>query len=66
MSNQEIIKKQRSISKELKTLSYELEKKGVINFHNLARCEINKKYGKGWKEDLEFIKTHSFIKMNYY
>tara|TARA_R110002124_G_scaffold283633_1_gene459847 strand:- start:177 stop:377 length:201 start_codon:yes stop_codon:yes gene_type:complete len=66
MSNIEIIREQKRISKELKNLSKKYEKDGVKNFHNLSRYEINKKYGKGWREDLELRKTHSFIKMNYY
>jgi len=68
MNNKEIIKKQKSISKELKDLSKELELKGVKGYHDKARCEINKKYGKGWREALEMQKTFEKgeIKMSYY
>jgi hypothetical protein len=68
MDNKEITKKQRSISKELKNLSKELELQGVKDYHGKARCEINKKYGKGWREALEIQKTFEKgeIKMSYY
>ena len=57
MNNKEIEKKQRGISKELKTLSKNLELQGLKDYHGKARCEINKKYGKGWREELEMQKT---------
>lgn len=66
MNNKEINNKLKKISKELKELSIKFEEQGLKNFHNLARYEINKKYGKGWREDLELMKTEKFIKMNYY
>ena len=56
MSNKEIEKKQRIISKKLKTLSKKLELEGVKNYHIEARSTINKEYGKGWREDLEMQK----------
>lgn len=57
MTNQQIINKQRNISKELKLLSKNFKQQGFKNYHNKARCEINKKYGKFWREDLETQKT---------
>ncbi|MGK0446567.1 MAG: hypothetical protein ACJA2M_000336 [Polaribacter sp.] len=57
MNNKEIEKKQKDISKELKTLSKNLKLQGVKDYHGKARCEINKKYGKGWREKLEMQKT---------
>lgn len=53
------------ISKELKELSTKLEGEGVRNFHNIARSEINKKYGKFWRERLTPLSNEK-IKMNYY
>ena len=56
MINREIEKKQRRIGKELKILSEKLKLQGLKNYHIHARCEINKKYGKGWRENLEMKK----------
>ena len=61
MTNEEITKEQKRISKELRELS---EKLGN---HGKARCEINKRYGKGWRENLEIKKTFgvNHYKMSY-
>lgn len=48
------------ISTELYSLSKKLELEGVKNHHNKARCEINKKYGKGWREDLDLKSIQNF------
>ena len=66
MDNKEITKEQKRISKELKFLSKHLKEQGVSNFHNTARQEINKKYGKGWRERLEMMKVDEFISMSYF
>lgn len=67
-------KEAKRISTELYNLSKKFELDGIKDFHNKARCEINKKYGKGWREDLdlksieEFPQNHKgrFEKMSYY
>ena len=60
----------RSISTELKNLSKKLESEGNKTHHQDARCEINKKYGKFWRERLTEKKIYSeknpFGKMSYY
>jgi hypothetical protein len=40
------------ISKELVTISNNLKEKGDKNYHNNAREQINKKYGKFWRDNL--------------
>ncbi len=67
-------KEAKRISTELYNLSKKLEENGDTNPHINARCEINKKYGKGWREDLElksikeFPENHKgrFDNMSYY
>jgi hypothetical protein len=60
----------KQISTELYHLSKEFEAKGDKNAHTNARCEINKKYGKFWRERLNFKKIYNssnpFGKMSYY
>ena len=60
----------KQISTELYHLSKELEAKGDTNAHVNARCEINKKYGKFWRERLNVKKIYNskkpFGKMSYY
>lgn len=48
-----------SISKELKDLSKKKESKGIKNHHEEARAEINKKYGKWWRERLQEKKIYN-------
>lgn len=67
-------KEAKRISTELYNLSKKFESDCIKDFHNKARCEINKKYGKGWREDLdlksieEFPQNHKgrFNNMSYY
>ena len=67
-------KEAKRISTELYKLSKKFEAEGLKNFHNKAREEINKKYGKGWREDLdlksleEYPENHKdrFQNMSYY
>lgn len=67
-------KEAKRISTELYTISKQFEQQGVKDFHNRARSEINKKYGRGWRADLdlksiqEFPQNHKgrFDKMSYY
>lgn len=60
----------KQISKELVKLSKEFQSKGEPDYHNKARCEINKKYGKFWRERLNIKKIYNspnpFGKMSYY
>lgn len=60
----------KQISTELYNLLKELEAKGDRNYHINARCEINKKYGKFWRERLNMKKIYNssnpFGKMSYY
>ena len=60
----------KQISTELYHLSKEFEAKGDTNYHVNARCEINKKYGKFWRERLKMKKIYNspnpFGKMSYY
>ena len=60
----------KQISTELYNLSKEFESNGDTNAHVNARCEINKKYGKFWRERLNFKKIYNspnpFGKMSYY
>lgn len=60
----------KQISKELYHLSKEFEANGDTNAHVNARCEINKKYGKFWRERLNTKKIYNsqnpFGKMSYY
>lgn len=60
----------KQISTELYNLSKELEANGDTNAHVNARCEINKKYGKFWRERLNMKKIYNsknpFGKMSYY
>lgn len=49
----------KQISTELYHLSKELEANGDTNAHVNARCEINKKYGKFWRERLNMKKIYS-------
>jgi len=70
MRNNEFLNKSKKISKELKELSSKLENDGVKGFHDKARAEINKKYGKFWRENLRIEDVNangeSFVKMSYY
>ena len=50
------------ISTELKSLSKLYESREIKDFHNKARCEINKLYGKGWREDLDIKSIKKFPK----
>jgi hypothetical protein len=50
--NKNILAEVKSTSKEVYLLSKEYEQQGLPDFHNKARAEINKKYGKGWRETL--------------
>ena len=67
-------KESKRISNELYNLSKQFEKEGKKDFHNMARCEINKKYGKFWRSELdlksiqEFQENHKgrFENMSYY
>ena len=67
-------KEAKRISTEIYNLSKEFEIKGLKDFHNKARAEINKKYGKFWRSELdlksikEFPNNHKgrFDKINYY
>ena len=62
------------ISDELSNLSKQYKLEGRANYHNDARSDINKKYGKGWREELdlksiqEFPQNHKnrFSDMTYY
>lgn len=60
----------KQISTELYHLSKEFEANGDKNAHVNARCEINKKYGKFWRERLNMKKIYNspnpFGKMSYY
>lgn len=46
-------KKSKEISTELRNLSKQFQSEGRPNYHNDARCEINKKYGKFWRSELD-------------
>lgn len=48
------------ISAELSNLSKQYKLEGRTNYHNYARCDINKKYGKGWREELDFKSIQEF------
>ncbi len=70
-TNEKIINKYtKQISTELYYLSKEFETAGDTNAHVNARCEINKKYGKFWRERLDIKKIYNspnpFGKMSYY
>ena len=70
-TNEKIIDKYtKQISTELYHLSKEFEAAGDTNAHVNARCEINKKYGKFWRERLDIKKIYNspnpFGKMSYY
>jgi hypothetical protein len=70
-TNEKIIDKYtKRISTELYHLSKEFEANGDTNAHVNARCEINKKYGKFWRERLNVKKIYNspnpFGKMSYY
>lgn len=60
----------KKISKELTALSKEFELIGDKDYHNKARAEINKKYGKFWRERLNIKKIYNspnpFGKISYY
>jgi len=43
---------QKRINRELKALQAEYELQGVKDAENKARCEINKIYGKGWRDEI--------------
>ena len=65
----EFTKEQKRISKELRSLSIKLKSERHKNHHNEARRQINKKYGKGWRETLEFkkpINDKDYGEMSYY
>ena len=69
-TNEKIIDKYiKQISTELYHLSKDFEAKGDTNAHVNARCEINKKYGKFWRERLNSKKIYNspnpFGKMSY-
>jgi hypothetical protein len=71
LTNEKIIDKYtKQISTELYHLSKEFEANGDTNAHVNARCEINKKYGKFWRERLNLKKIYNspnpFGKMSYY
>lgn len=51
--------KSKSISRELRELSTKLENEGIKDFHNQARCTINKKYGKGWRSELDLLSINN-------
>jgi len=53
-------KESKRISKELKNLSKQFQLEGISDYHNKARCEINKKYGKGWREALDIKSAQEF------
>lgn len=55
--NKVILAEIKSISREVYLLSKEYEAQAMPDFHNKARAEVNKKYGKGWKETLQ-LKLH--------
>ena len=57
-SNKELLAEMKRISKEIKTLSLKLKEEGFKNHHDMARCEANKKYGKGWREELQMQMTY--------
>ena len=67
-------KEAKRISTELYNLSKEFEINGIKDYHNKARAEINKKYGKCWRSELdlksiqEFPQNHKgrFDNMSYY
>jgi hypothetical protein len=67
-------KEAKRISTELYNLSKQFELQGIKDYHNKARCEINKKYGKCWRSELdlksiqEFPENHKgrFNNMSYY
>ena len=58
------------ILKEIKVLSNQYKLEGHTDYHNKAREEINKKYGKFWRERLNMKKIYNspnpFGKMSYY
>ena len=71
LTNEKIINKYtKQISTELYNLSKEFEANGDTNAHVNARCEINKRYGKFWRERLNLKKIYNspnpFGKMSYY
>jgi hypothetical protein len=53
------------ILKEIKVLSNQYKLEGHTDYHNKAREEINKKYGKGWRGHFEGVKG-KVEKMSYY
>lgn len=53
------------ILKEIKVLSNHYKLEGHTDYHNKAREEINKKYGKGWREQFRGVKG-KMPKMSYY
>ena len=70
-TDEKIINKwSKQISRELVKLSKEFQAKEEPDYHNKARCEINKKYGKFWRERLNMKKIYNcknpFGKMSYY
>lgn len=55
MNIKEARAKSKAISKELRLISDKLKSEAHPNYHNEARSIINKKYGKGWREELMLI-----------
>jgi hypothetical protein len=53
-------KESQRISNELKQLSLLYKSQNLNDYHNKARCEINKKYGKGWREALDIKSAQEF------
>lgn len=53
-------KEAKRISSELSNLSNQFKLEGRLNYHNAARSEINKKYGKGWREALDIKSIKEF------
>ena len=53
------------ILKEIKVLSNQYKVEGHPDYHNKAREEINKKYGKGWRGQFEGVRG-KMPKMSYY
>ena len=58
--------KEKQISKSLYRLSRLLQYKDINDAHGVARCLINKKYGKGWREALHMNMIYDSAPMSYY
>lgn len=55
----EIDKIIKSISKELKEISNRNKSQGIKDYHGQAQAEINRKYGKFWRERLDMKKIYN-------